>query len=74
MHATTHKIHHRKAASTPRHNSHLNSKILTPVKKFNKKITRYAVKKPYQTAGIVLLLSGMLLGAAYTRFKYFIKD
>lgn len=74
MHAAAHKIHHRKSTLSPRHNSHANSKILAPVKKLNKKVTRYVTKKPYQTAGIVVLLSGVVLGMVYAKLKYLIKD
>lgn len=73
MHATTHKSSHK----THHPKSHIKraakritqTKILAPIKKINKKVTNYVVKKPYQSAGIVVLLSGIVLGMVYAKLK-----
>lgn len=70
-------------ATQKRHNSHAkHSKAiykksakgqssLLPLKRMNKNLTQYVIKKPYKSLGIATLVTGIVVGFLYARIKYF---
>ena len=74
MRQATHTTSHPRRARTlklrPRHNSHLSRMqvVMLPIQGVRRNVTKFVAKKPYQSLGILTLVSGLVLSFVIKKF------
>lgn len=65
------------ATHKPKHNSHTHHRSISkhhlslrPLKKVNREISHYVMKKPYRSLGIATLCVGAIIGFMYAKIKF----
>ena len=68
-----HLLHPKKSALIRKATSRIKAISLStnikPIKRLNKKVMTYVTHNPYQTMGVAALVSGVVIGLIYTKFK-----